>query len=153
MFPDWFCMNWGTTSICTAVHTGVKKSEKLTVWSAFLLRAMCDSLNKQIDINLNIADKKKLLSLSLVLLSSNDYLPFPQSTAFLFSFTILPTYLLTLKYIPMWNFYQNQQLNLRGAMHTNHGCSLNKRDSPDQKIQLTKLGMTLQNPKSKIQNL
>ena len=56
--------------------------------------------------------KKKLLSLSLVLLSSNDYLPFPQSMAFLLSFTILPTYLLTLKYIPMWNFYQNQQLNM-----------------------------------------
>ena len=129
MFPDWFCMNWGTTSICTAVHTGVKKSEKLTVWSAFLLRAMCDSLNKQIDINLNIADKKKLLSLSLVLLSSNDYLPFPQSmVAFLLSFTILPTYLLTLKYIPMWNFYQNQQLNMHVPV-SKVKCTLNKRES------------------------
>ena len=119
----------------TAVHTGVKKREKLTVWSAFLLRAMCDSLNKQIDINLNIADKKKLLSLSLVLLSSNDYLPFPQSTAFLLSFTILPTYLLIYIRIDAHvEFLSKSTAEFVcacewGAMHTNHGCSLNKRDS------------------------
>ena len=41
-----------------------QKRDKLTVCSAFLLRAMCDSLNKQIDINLNIADKKTIVFVS-----------------------------------------------------------------------------------------